>query len=76
MRLFLALALALSPLAALAQQPQQQPPTQMALQINSIVASWAITLEAWQKQLADLQRANADLRKQLADLRAKEPPKK
>ena len=37
-------------------QTQQPTPTQTALQIDNVINQWAQTLEALQKQNADLQR--------------------
>ena len=61
-----AFALALSS-AAFAQVPAQQTAASVALQIDSVVNSWAQTLEVQQKQIAELQ-------KQLAELKKKDAP--
>jgi hypothetical protein len=53
---------------AFAQQPT---PSQVALQIDGIVNSWAQTIEAQQKQIADLQKENADLKAKLEKQDAK-----
>lgn len=50
---------------AWAQQPVQQTPSQVALQITGILGQWAQALEALQKE-------NADLRKERDELKAKE----
>ena len=67
--LLVVLLTALIPAVASA-QTQQPTPTQTALQIDNVINQWAQTLEALQKQ-------NADLQREIADLKAKyEPPKK
>lgn len=59
--------LCLMPVCANAQQ--QASPSQTAIQIDNVINQWAQTLEALQKQ-------NADLQKEVADLKAKYEPKK
>ena len=51
----------LLPSAALAQQ-QPATPSQMALQIDNVINQWAQTIEAQQKQIAELQKENAELK--------------
>ena len=67
--LLVVLLTALIPAVASA-QTQQPTPTQTALQIDNVINQWAQTLEALQKQ-------NADLQREIDGLKAKyEPPKK
>lgn len=49
---------------AVAQQPQQQSPSAVAIQINTVIGQWAQALEA-------LQKDNAELQKRITDLTAK-----
>lgn len=69
-RIFLISELILSASVAHAQTLQQQTPTQIAIKMDNIINTWAETIEAQQKVIAELQ-------KQVADLKAKyEPPSK
>lgn len=52
--------------AAIAQQPT---PSQTAIQIDNVINQWAQTIEAQQKQIADLQ-------KQLEEAKAAKPEEK
>lgn len=58
------------------QQPQQQTPSQIALQINGVIGGWAQALEALQKQNADLQQQLAAVTKERDELKAKQGPAK
>lgn len=59
-----------------AQQPPQQTPTQLALQINGIIGQMAQGLEALQNQNAELQKQLAAVTKERDELKAKTEPKK
>jgi hypothetical protein len=53
----------LLPSTAFAQQ--QQSPSEIALQMNGVIAIWAQTLTQQIKQIEQLQKENADLKKQI-----------
>lgn len=57
---------------ALAQQPQQQSPAEVALQINSIITQFAQGLTALQQQNAKLQADLAAMTKERDDLKTKQ----
>jgi hypothetical protein len=57
------------------QQPTQQTPTQIALQLNGIIGSWAQAIEALQAQNASLQQQLAAVTKERDELKAKHEPK-
>jgi 2,4-dienoyl-CoA reductase-like NADH-dependent reductase (Old Yellow Enzyme family) len=60
----------------IAQQPTQQTPSQIALQIDNIINGWAQAIEALQKQNADLQAQLTAVTKERDDLKAKLEPGK
>jgi cell division protein FtsB len=43
----------------------QQLPSQVAIQIDSVINQWAQALEAQQKQIEELKKENADLKAKL-----------
>jgi hypothetical protein len=52
-------------------QPQpQQTPSQVALQLNNVIASWAQALEALQKENAELQQQLGAVTKERDELKA------
>ena len=59
---------------AFAQQPQQQSPSQLALQITGVIGQWAQMLEVQQRQIAELQGQLAAVTKERDELKAKLPP--
>lgn len=70
----LAVALLSSP--AFAQQPQQLTPSQLAIQLNTVIGQWAQTIEAQQKQISDLQQERAKLSTEIEKLRKEKPDAK
>jgi septal ring factor EnvC (AmiA/AmiB activator) len=56
---------------ALAQPPQQQTPSQVAIQVVNVINGWAQALEALQKQNADLQTQLASVTKERDELKTK-----
>lgn len=57
-------------------QPQQQTPSQVAIQITSIIGQWAQAIEALQKQNTDLQHQLDTVTKERDELKSKQEPAK
>jgi hypothetical protein len=65
------------PISTRAQQapPQQQMPSQLALQLTSIIGQWAQTLEAQQHQMVELQSQLIKSQARVKELEEKYEPK-
>jgi hypothetical protein len=57
----------------LAQQPQQQTPSQIAIQLSNIIGQWAQAIETLQTKNAELQKQLDAVTKERDELQAKLP---
>lgn len=74
--LLLSTAILLTPAMAQPQQQDQQTPPEVALQMNSIIGTWAQTLMQQAKVIDELQKQNTSMKNKIKELELKSSPKK